>query len=181
MRTWTRNLTLCFLTTMLYSVASRSSSAQTTDSASAPSRTPSTRSTSSPQTSLPKELEGKVTMMKRGQRAPTGGILMTRVTLAHLLTESNRRIRVAVAAAQLAVKNATTRVFAAEKRTAAKVEAAKSSTEACLSDAVRRERIYESALARGRPTSFWRSPLVVGVLGAVVGGGICVGASAASR
>lgn len=97
------------------------------------------------------------------------------------MTETDRRIRTTAAAARLAVKNATVRVFAAEKRAAAEIEAAKSRTEACLTDALRRERIYETALARGSTPSFWRSPVVVGTIGALVGGGICAGAAAVSR
>ena len=134
------NIAILLLTTTLSSGVSRSSSAQTTDSVSARSPTPSTRSTPS----LPKELEGKVAKLKKGQRAPMKGILMTRGTLALLLKNSERRIRAAAASTQLAVKNAIARVLAAEKSAGIEVEAARSRTEACLADALRRERIFES-------------------------------------
>lgn len=173
------NFAILLLTTTFYSGVSRSSSADPNPASSSPTTSkPVEKST----TKLPKELEGKVAKLKKGQRAPTKGILMTRATLARLITESDRRIQTAVASARLAVKNATDRVLAAEARAAAEVAAAKSGTEACLADALRRERIYENALAKGvGSAAWWRSPLFVGAVGAVVGGGICVGATAASR
>lgn len=131
---------------------------------------------------LPPELEGKVQALKKGERAKTDGILLTRDTLVLLLKESERRVRTAEATAEKTRRDAEARIAAAEARARTEVEVAEARAGAALADQLRRERIYEDAIRRaGESPPWWRSPLFVGTLGALVGGGLCVGAAAASR
>lgn len=131
---------------------------------------------------LPKELEGKVTPMKKGQRTPTKGLLLTRGTLVQILKAYEKRVRVAKGLAEKARRDATAKVGAADAAAQIRLEAERSKTAACLADQIRRETIYEDAIKRiGAAPPWYRSPFFVAATAAIVGGGLCVGTVAASR
>lgn len=179
MRILTTSTTLFFLTTTLFSVVSRSSSAENLPKI--PKKIEG-KTRIDAASRLPTELVGKATVLKKGSRAPTGGILLTRGTLAHLMKTLEKRARTAEATAERTRRDARVKIAAAGAAARTRVEVAEARAGACLADQLRRERIYEEAIKRGAsPPSFWTRPLVVGAIGAIVGGGICAGTSAVSR
>lgn len=159
MRTWTWSTT-CLLATMTLCLGS---------------------SPSYSQAKFPSELRGKVKILKRGERAVNGGILLDRAVLLTLLKRLETRAKRAEAAATRAKKDATARVEAAQKVGGIELTAERTRADACRGDLLRREKLYERALKRcSGPTPAWKWYLATGV-GAVVAGGLCVGAVAVSK
>jgi hypothetical protein len=161
MRTLTRSTLTLLATTTLFWGSSRSSSAE--------------------EPAIPPELAGKVQVMKKGDRAASAGILLSREALLKILRDLEARAKAAEARAEKVERDADAQV-AHEKRVAkAEVDGARALAAACEGDKVRRERIYEDALKRcPAPTAAWKWYLATGV-GAVVAGGLCVGTVAATR
>jgi hypothetical protein len=160
MRTLTRS-TICLLTTTTLCLLSSPSSSE--------------------ETKLPPELRGKATILKKGARAKSGGILLARATLLSLMKTLERRARAAEASAARAKRDARAEVAAARKVVAVELVAARALYVACRGDLLRRENLYEGALKRcAGPTPAWKWYLASGI-GAAVAGGLCVGAVAASK
>jgi thioesterase domain-containing protein len=119
--------------------------------------------------------------MKKGERAASAGILLSRAALLKILRDLEARAKKAEAAASRAKKDADARVDNAKRVAKAEVAGANALAAACEGDKLRRERIYEDALKRcPKPTAAWKWYLATGV-GAIVAGGLCVGGVAASR
>lgn len=161
MPTWMRSTLIWLATTALFWGSSRSSSAE--------------------EPAIPAALTGKVQVMKKGDRAASAGILLDRAALLKILRDLEERAAKAEARAAKAEKDADARVENAQRVAKAEVAGANALAAACEGDKIRRERIYEDALKRcPAPTPAWKWYLATGV-GAVVAGGLCVGAVAASK
>lgn len=168
MRTWTWSTTLLLATTTLCLTSSPPSWADPKTAEAEPTKAEAL-------------LAGKVTLLKKGDRAPAAGVLIARETLLSLLRTLEARATKAEAAAERASRDAAAEKASAAKVGAAEVVAERTRADACRGDLLRREALYEAALKRcASPPSTWGYYLATGI-GAVVGAGVCVGTVAASR
>lgn len=118
--------------------------------------------------------------LSKGVKAPFAGVLLSDAALAKIKTEHDRAIKLL----KLELERAK-REKAVEDRTndaicKAKLQAEQSKTDACTRDRERQRQIFSKALgAKKCPSSIWHYLSFVG--GAVVAGGICIGADRGLR
>lgn len=115
--------------------------------------------------------------VKKGDRAPFAGHLLTPAALAKIITDYEKQI--ADLKLELAREQRERKVESdsAKVTCKAQVEGKQAQLEAFKGGADRERAIWKQALEdRSRPDPWYRSPYLHFIIGSVVAGGICVGA-----
>lgn len=114
--------------------------------------------------------------LKSGERAPFDGVLLKKEDLATIITDFEKKLASVNAELEILKKqNQMTAEFEKEK-CAIQVRAEKSETTVCESARIKEAGIYENALKKTEPSSFWKSQTFAGILGLGAGAAICAAA-----
>ncbi len=113
--------------------------------------------------------------LKKGDKAPFAGVLLTDGLLAKIKTDHEKAIKLLKLEIEKLKRESKAEKDTHETVCKAKVQAERSKTDACTRDRERQRSIYEKLLASKKcPNPIWHYISFVG--GAVVAGGICIGA-----
>ena len=115
-------------------------------------------------------------MVKKGERVPYDGVLLTRAELATLLTEPERKLAGLKAELEAMDREHWFVTEVSEAKCKAEVTAEKAKTDACMGARVKESAIYEQALKKANDQPFWKSPTLMGILGLGAGAAICAAA-----
>lgn len=120
--------------------------------------------------------------LEKGKKAPFAGWLLTDKALAKIITNYEGKIKALKLQLEKTERDRKVQTVAATAICTAKVDGQVARCKAARSGWSTERRLYEGALAKAvQPPPWYKSPYLNFLLGAAVSGGICAGASAASR
>lgn len=131
-----------------------------------------------PKKAVATDSKPKRVRLEQGKPAPFSGVLMSNAALAKLISDYERKLKVAVLDTEK-----TKRELDAEQKThkvicQAIVTAEQAKLEACKDDKERQRVIYETALKKCSKDQPWfKTPFFGYIMGNVVAGGVCAAVS----
>lgn len=116
--------------------------------------------------------------LNKGQKASFGGVLLSDAALATIITEYEKKIGLLQIELEKATKEMTSELKTAEAVCKAKLDGEKAKQDSCKMDLLRQEKIFDKASKKlTRKSPWYKSPYMHFILGGLVTGGVCVGAS----
>lgn len=117
--------------------------------------------------------------LAKGATTPFKGVLMSDAALAQIITDLEKKAKLAALAAEKVKRELTAERKSNATICQAKITAEQSKLKGCNDDKERQRVIYESALKKCDKNAPWyKSPFFGYVMGNVVAGGVCAAVSA---
>lgn len=111
--------------------------------------------------------------VKKGDKAPFDGVLLTKEALAYLLSQTEQIYKQGKLAFEACKQECSSKLTSIVDRCEIRLNSAELVNKACETARSQDKKIYETALKKSESLPWWKSPVISAVLGAAAAGTVC--------